>query len=278
MRWNVHVNNQSPLLDHCPPSLPATWYYDPDHHREELRRIHARNWIHIGRVEEFPAMTVRRIEVAGQNLIAVNDPAGGIACFHNTCRHRGAELCAAPETRLKSKLITCPYHEWSYGLDGRLVRVPYATPTADFRKEDHGLLPVHVKQWNGFVFVCLADDPPPFDAAPDLGAHALDNWPMARTGDRPHHGSRNRLQLENLLGKLQRVPALPRHSSRALRHGAGLQARHHGRQRGGGLEAGHALRHRSQTRRLDLEHERPNPAAPNSPTSHQPNAPAATPS
>lgn len=176
---NTGVTTKSPLLDHCPPSLPAAWYHDPVHHGEELRRIHARNWIHIGRAEEFPAMTVRRIEVAGQNLIAVNDPAGVIACFHNTCRHRGAELCAAPETKLKSKLITCPYHEWSYGLDGKLVRVPHATPSPDFRKEDHGLLPVHVKQWNGFVFVCLADDPPAFDAAPDMGAHALDNWPMA---------------------------------------------------------------------------------------------------
>ncbi len=169
---------KSPLLDHCPPSLPAAWYHDPAHHDAELKAIHARNWMCIGRNEEFPPLTVRRVEVAGQNLIAVKDDKGAIACFHNTCRHRGAELCAAAETRLKSKLIACPYHEWTYGLDGRLLRVPYATPTADFRMEDHSLLKVQVKLWNGFVFVCIADSPPDFERAPDLGSHALDSWPM----------------------------------------------------------------------------------------------------
>ncbi len=100
-------------------------------------------------------------------------------CFHNTCRHRGAELCQALDTPLKSRLITCPYHEWSYDLQGQLVRIPYASPTADFRKEDHGLLKVHVKQWNGFLFVCLAEEPPPFEQAPDMGVNALDDWPLA---------------------------------------------------------------------------------------------------
>lgn len=169
----------SPLLDHCPPSLPASWYRDPAQYAREINRIHARNWIYVGREEEFPALTVRRLEVAGQNLIAVKDQHGDIRCFHNACRHRGAELCAAPETKLKSRLITCPYHEWAYGLDGKLVRVPYATPTADFKREDHGLLAVAVTRWNGFVFVCLAGDPPPFNKAPDMGAAALDNWPMS---------------------------------------------------------------------------------------------------
>jgi glycine betaine catabolism A len=170
---------KSPLLDHCPPSLPAAWYHDAGHYDKELKAIHARNWMCIGRDEEFPPLTVRRVEVAGQNLIAVKDDKGAIACFHNTCRHRGAELCSAAETRLKSKLIACPYHEWTYALDGRLLRTPYATPTADFRMEDHGLLKVHAKRWNGFVFVCLAEAPPDFERAADLGADALDNWPMA---------------------------------------------------------------------------------------------------
>jgi glycine betaine catabolism A len=169
---------KSPLLDHCPESLPATWYYDPAHHEFELKKIHARNWIYVGRANDLVPMTVKRIEVAGDNLILVKDQDGVISCFHNTCRHRGAELCAAAETRLKSKLISCPYHEWAYDLKGNLVRVPYATPTPDFKKEDHGLLKVHVKVWNGFVFVCLAAQPPDFERAPDFGVHAFDNWPM----------------------------------------------------------------------------------------------------
>jgi Rieske 2Fe-2S family protein len=170
---------KSPLLDHCPQSLPAKWFYDPEHYGLELRKIHARNWINAGRENDLAPMTMKRLTVAGENLFLVKNHEGGIACFHNTCRHRGSELCNAEETRLKSKLITCPYHEWAYDLGGRLVRIPYATPTEDFRKEDHGLLKVNVKLWNGFIFVCLAEQPPDFDLAPDLGVHALDNWPMA---------------------------------------------------------------------------------------------------
>jgi Rieske 2Fe-2S family protein len=177
-----HISGQhpsSPLLDHCPESLPAAWYHDADHFRRELAAIWSRQWIYAGRAADLPPMTVRRLALAGENLILVKDADGQLSCFHNTCRHRGAELCAAESRKLKSKLITCPYHEWAYDLSGRLVRVPYASPTADFRKEEHGLLKVAVKLWNGFIFVCLADTPPPFEQAPDMGADALDNWPIA---------------------------------------------------------------------------------------------------
>ncbi|MFO1032948.1 MAG: aromatic ring-hydroxylating dioxygenase subunit alpha [Hyphomicrobiales bacterium] len=169
----------SPLLSHCPESLPARWFHDPAHYALEQKHIFARNWIHVGRLNDLPPLTVRRISVAGENLILVKDQQGHITCFHNTCRHRGSELCVAGEMKLKARLITCPYHEWAYDLGGNLVRIPYATPTNDFKKEEHGLLKVHVRLWNGFIFVCLADTPPDFNLAPDLGAHALDNWPMA---------------------------------------------------------------------------------------------------
>ena len=168
----------SPLLDHCPESLPATWYHDPAHFERERKAIWSRHWIYAGRANDLESNSVQRRAIAGQNLILVKDAAGAISCFYNTCRHRGAELCSAETTRLKAKLITCPYHEWSYNLRGGLVRVPYASPTPDFRKDDHGLLKVHVANWNGFLYVCLAAEPPPFEAAPDMGADALDNWPL----------------------------------------------------------------------------------------------------
>jgi glycine betaine catabolism A len=96
---------------------------------------------------------------AGQNLILIRDRDGAVTAFHNTCRHRGSELCAEPEKTLGSKLISCPYHQWSYGLDGRLVRTPFVSITPDFRKEDFTLFSVNVKLWNGFIYLCLADDP-----------------------------------------------------------------------------------------------------------------------
>ncbi len=172
------ANIVSPLLKHCPESLPATWYHDPAHHQRELKAIWSRHWIYAGRANDQERNSVRRFEAADQNLIIVRDGSGSYTCFYNSCRHRGAELCRAETTRLKARLITCPYHEWSYDLRGELVRVPYASPTPDFRKADHGLLKVHLREWNGFLYVCLAADPPPFENAPDLGADALDNWPL----------------------------------------------------------------------------------------------------
>ncbi|MBI2718099.1 MAG: aromatic ring-hydroxylating dioxygenase subunit alpha [Rhizobiales bacterium] len=168
----------SPLLDRCPDSLPAHYYFDPAHHDLELKRIWRRNWIYAGRVNDLPAMTVRRLAIAGENLILVKDGDGTIACFHNTCRHRGAELCSAAETRLAAKLIVCPYHAWAYDLKGNLRSTPYVSVTGDFRKEDHGLFKVNVRLWNGLIFICLADPPPDFERVPDLGAKALDHWPM----------------------------------------------------------------------------------------------------
>jgi Rieske 2Fe-2S family protein len=168
----------SPLLDHCPPTLPAEQYFDPAWFAREQAMIWSRQWVYAGRFNDLPPMTMRRISVAGENLILVRDRDDNVTSFHNTCRHRGSELCTTDEKQLASRLISCPYHQWSYGLDGRLVRTPFISVTPDFRKEDHGLYKVHVKLWNGFIFVCLADEPPDFNDAPDLGVHALDNWPM----------------------------------------------------------------------------------------------------
>lgn len=168
----------SPLLDHCPPTLPSESYYDPAWFAREQAMIWSHQWVYAGRLNDIAPMTMRRIAVADENLILVRDRDDNVTCFHNTCRHRGSELCSSDEKKLASKLISCPYHQWSYGLDGRLVRTPFISETPDFRKEDHGLYTVHVAVWNGFIFVCLADQPPDFSQAPDLGAHALANWPM----------------------------------------------------------------------------------------------------
>lgn len=180
---SLHRHPESPLMDHCPETLPAHAYYDEAWFQREQRAIWARNWVNVGRAMDLVAGTMRRIEVAGQNLILCKTRDGQISAFHNTCRHRGAELCTQDEQPM-GKLVTCKYHNWSYASDGRLVSTAHATPTNDFDKSAQGLFRVAVREWNGFIFCCLADDPPPL--APDMGLTALDNWPMARlvTGHR----------------------------------------------------------------------------------------------
>lgn len=180
------LHPSSPLLDGCRRSLPAQAYYDPDWYACEQEKIWRREWVYVGRANDLAPMTLKRVSVAGENLILLKDRDGALACFHNTCRHRGAELCATPERQLKSRLISCPYHQWSYDFSGQLVRTPFVSVGSNFRKEDHSLFSVHVQEWNGFVFVCLADAAPDFADTPDMGTAALDNWRMAElvTGHR----------------------------------------------------------------------------------------------
>ncbi len=168
----------SPLLNFCPPSLSARSYFDEAWFLQEQKNIWAKNWAYVGRANDFKPMTMRRLSVAGQNIILIKDRDGAITSFHNTCRHRGSELCTVAERPLNSRLVSCPYHQWSYDFSGNLVRTPFVSTTDDFVKEDHGLFPVHVKDWNGCVFVCLADTPPDFAGVPDVGLSVFDNWPM----------------------------------------------------------------------------------------------------
>ena len=166
----------SPLLNHCPEGLPAEAYFAPDWFAREQAGIWGQSWVYVGRLADLPGGTMRRITVAGENLVLCRNAAGEIAAFHNTCAHRGAELCELHEKPMKGKLITCPYHAWAYAFDGRLVSTAFATPTDDFNKADHGLHKVHHRLWSGLIFLSLAETPP--ELAPDIGLNALDNWPM----------------------------------------------------------------------------------------------------
>lgn len=171
-----HRHPQSPILAHCPATLPAVAYYDPDWYSREQRTIWARNWVVAGRLNDLTPGTMKKVRVGAASVILCRSPEGELSAFHNMCRHRGAELCSHDEQAL-GKLITCKYHAWSYAArDGRLIATGHAVPTDDFQKTSHGLLKVAHKVWNGFVFLNLSDNPGPL--APDLGVQALDNWPM----------------------------------------------------------------------------------------------------
>jgi Rieske 2Fe-2S family protein len=165
----------SPLLTHCPETLPRAAYVDAGWFRREVASIWARNWVCMGRLNDLRPGTMRPVRVADASVILGRLEDGSLRAWHNACRHRGAELCAA-EGEL-GRLITCPYHAWAYAAtDGRLVSVAHATPTADFVQTAHDLRPVVHTLWNGFIFLNLAANPAPL--APDLGLDALANWPM----------------------------------------------------------------------------------------------------
>ena len=171
-----HRHPQSPRLDHCPATLPVRAYLAADWFAQEERTIWARNWVAAGRLNDLAPGRMKKVQVGAAEVILCRGSHGDLTAFHNVCRHRGAQLCSGPEQPL-GRLVTCKYHAWSYSAaDGRLIATGHACPTDDFRKEDHGLLPVAVTVWNGFIFLNLAARPGPL--RPDVGLAYLDNWPM----------------------------------------------------------------------------------------------------
>lgn len=166
----------SPRLDHCPEGLPRAAYLEAGWYDREQARIFARQWIMVGRVSDFAPGTLRRVELAGAPVMVARGAGGELTVWHNSCPHRGSELCREEEEPL-GKLIRCPYHAFSYAAsDGRLISTGYAEPTPDFDRAAHGLKPVAHRLWNGFLFLNLADQPGEIGA--DVALSDLDHWPM----------------------------------------------------------------------------------------------------
>ncbi len=167
----------SPRLDHCPEGLPRAAYLDQGWYGREMATIFSRQWVMVGRADDFAAGKMRRATVGAAEVIVVRDTNGTLAAWHNSCPHRGSELCVQPEEDV-GKLIRCPYHAFAYATDdGRLVSTAHAVPTEDFDRSAHGLRPVSTRIWNGFLFLNLAADPA--EIWSDVGLATLDSWPMA---------------------------------------------------------------------------------------------------
>lgn len=169
------------------PSLPRDWYLDSGHHKRELAAIWQESWVYACHGSEIPdAGDFRVIPLAGQSVIVLRDRAGAVRAFHNTCRHRGSVLCTAEAGHLARPVLTCPYHAWSYGLDGRLIATGHMREVPGFDRAAHGLFPVGVAEWKGCIFLHLSENSADFAAThgPDLAA--LENWPVGdlRVGHR----------------------------------------------------------------------------------------------
>jgi glycine betaine catabolism A len=166
----------SPRLDHCPEGLPRAAYMHRDWYDREMATVFARQWIMVGRAADLPAGTMRRVLLGDAQVIILCDQNGHLAAYHNFCPHRGSELCRAAEEPV-GKLIRCPYHAFAFATqDGRLVATGHAVPTPDFDPAAHGLRPVAIRLWNGFLFLNRSDGSGPIWA--DVGLNTLDNWPM----------------------------------------------------------------------------------------------------
>jgi Rieske 2Fe-2S family protein len=140
-------------------SIPAHYYYDARHYERELDVFWHRMWIMAGREEEVPEPRCYKVVTIGtQSIVILRDLEGRLRAFHNTCRHRGSIICTEEQGRLPGRRLVCPYHNWTYTLDGQLAATPRRMESPDFDLEDYPLFKVAVDTWGGFVFVNLAGD------------------------------------------------------------------------------------------------------------------------
>ena len=141
--------------------LPAWCYTDADWYERELETIFRKEWLCVGRVEQIPNTgDYFSIEVIKQPLIVVRD--GDAVRVHlGVCRHRGAIIT---QGKGKCRSFVCPYHSWTYALNGRLVGIPGSPhPLAgveDFSNDDYGLISIRSEIWGGFIFITFNAEAP----------------------------------------------------------------------------------------------------------------------
>ena len=136
-----------------PKTLPGRYYTDPAIFREELERFFCRMWVCVGREEQVANagdFLVR--EIAGESIVVTRNEDGKVNAFFNVCRHRGTRICADLEGKFAGR-IQCPYHGWTYALDGKLMGAPHMNH--GFRREEYPLHSVQCDVWDGHVFVNL---------------------------------------------------------------------------------------------------------------------------
>jgi phenylpropionate dioxygenase-like ring-hydroxylating dioxygenase large terminal subunit len=171
-------------------TIPAEYYVDEKHYLNDERYIAENFWLmadHESRIPKPGDYFVFEYG-RGDSLIVTRDQSGAVRAFHNVCRHRGSRLCLHSfdkvlpsecrpdgkpvDSRLSvvqlgpsgnTPVFRCPYHAWTYNLEGRLVSYPPGMPTG-FDAAEHGLHPAHVRTVEGFIFVSFArQEPPDFD-------------------------------------------------------------------------------------------------------------------
>jgi Phenylpropionate dioxygenase and related ring-hydroxylating dioxygenases, large terminal subunit len=159
--------------------LPGRAYHDVAIHEFERAEWFRRDWVIVGREEDAAAPgTYFLATVDDERLIVVRARDAVLRAFYNVCRHRGTAVVEEPCGR--AVRFQCPYHAWIYDLDGKLIRAKHTEDLDDFSFEDHGLAPVSLATWQGFVFVSLDPDPAPLtDWLGDLVAH-LDRFDFGR--------------------------------------------------------------------------------------------------
>ncbi|MFC4563952.1 aromatic ring-hydroxylating dioxygenase subunit alpha [Nocardiopsis mangrovi] len=143
-------------------TLPGHFYTDPALFAREQERVFEAVWFCAVRSGDLARPgAFRTVQVGRESVLVSRTRSGEVRAFLNVCRHRGAQLCVQEAGEVR-RSFQCPYHAWTYDLDGRLIAAPNLAGMPGVDRAAHGLIGVHVREWLGYVWVCLADDPPSF--------------------------------------------------------------------------------------------------------------------
>ncbi|MFE9098125.1 aromatic ring-hydroxylating dioxygenase subunit alpha [Streptomyces sp. NPDC007264] len=166
-------------------TLPGSSYTDPGIFAQEQERIFERMWFCVARSSDLARPgAFRTVDVGRESVLVTRARDTSVRAYLNVCRHRGARICTQSSGEVK-RAFQCPYHAWTYDLTGRLVAAPNLTKMPDVSRTEYGLAAVAVREWLGYVWACLAEDPPPFAEVVDevvtrLGdAEAIEHYDMA---------------------------------------------------------------------------------------------------
>jgi choline monooxygenase len=147
-------------------TIPAAWYVDERIERLERDQVFGNNWIAVGRVDQAAeAGQFFTFDLAGEPLIVVRGADQQLRAFYNVCRHHAAAVATAPFG--VAQHLRCPYHGWTYGLDGSLKGTPEFTGVCNFDREANGLVPVQAATWEKFIFVNLNSEAAPLESQLD---------------------------------------------------------------------------------------------------------------
>jgi choline monooxygenase len=160
-------------------TIPAAWYTDDRIARLEHEHVFGNNWIAVGRTDQAAAPgQFFTFDLDGEPLIVVRGADNTLRAFYNVCRHHAAAVATEPCG--VAQHLRCPYHGWTYGLDGTLKGAPEFAGVCNFDRHANGLVPVNTAVWENFIFVHLGQQPPALgnflgDLPQRVAPHALSN-------------------------------------------------------------------------------------------------------
>lgn len=160
-------------------TLPGPFYSDPTIYRQDLERIWYREWIFVAHTADVPERGCYvTVAIGDHRIMIVREADDRILALHNVCRHRGALVCTERAGTARHRLV-CPYHQWSYQLDGTLARARGAADDLD--RASHGLQQVACDVVaDSMIFVCLSEEPPDFAPVRTLADSYLAPFDLGR--------------------------------------------------------------------------------------------------